>query len=257
MTRPLLAVVVAIAALYLFICALMFVFQRSLIYFPQARHAGDRVPSLSLESEGESLKVSTRALSQPDAVLYFGGNAEDVSSSIEKLAAAFPDQALYLMHYRGFGGSTGRPSEAGFVADARALYDHVAPAHRSLTVVGRSLGSGVAIQLAVSRPVARLVMITPYNSLLELASDLYPWLPVRWLLKDRYESYRYASQVTVPTRLIVAERDVIVPIPSSEALSRQFAPGIVTRVKIPGSDHVTILDAPDFVTSMTNPGERP
>lgn len=150
------------------------------------------------------------------------------------------------MHYRGFGGSTGRPTERALVADALALHDRVASGHRSVLVVGRSLGSGIAIQLAVRRPLTGLVLVTPYDSLLELASALYPWLPVDWLLRDRYESWRYAPEVTVPTRILVADHDDIVPIPSSDRLQARFRPGLVTRVRVPGSDHVTILDAQAF-----------
>ena len=258
LTRTLIIIVVSLAVFYLLICALMFTFQRSLIYFPQPRQGDPPLPLMTLDRDGLSVLVSTHESDRADAVLYFGGNAEDVSRSVDALAAAFPDQALYLMHYRGFGGSAGTPSEVDLVADAQALHDRVlATPHRAVTVVGRSLGTGVAIQLAVSRPVARLVLITPYSSLRELAADLYPWLPVRRLIRDRFESYRHAPQVTVPTRIVVAERDAIVPHQSSDELARHFAPGLVTRVQVGGSDHVSILDAPGFAPAMSEPGERP
>ena len=253
MHRPLLAAALAVAALYLLACALMFFAQRSLLYLPQPRHAGPDVPTRVLETGGERVVITTHRVERREAILYFGGNAEDVSSSLPRLERAFPDRALYLMHYRGFGGSSGGPSEAALVADALALHDHVAPAHGSIVAVGRSLGSGVAIQLAAARAVDGLVLVTPFNSVLELASDLYPWLPVDWLLRDRFESWRHAARVTVPTRFVVAERDDIVPIASSDRLQRHFRADLVTRVRIPGSDHITILDAPAFGAAVALP----
>lgn len=257
MTRPLLAAAAGLALLYLLVCAVMFVFQRSLIYLPQPRHADRQVPTLTLETGGERLVITTHRVDRPDAVLYFGGNAEDVSSSLPRLARAFPDRALYLMHYRGFGGSSGRPAETALVDDALALHDRVAPGHRSILVVGRSLGSGVAIPLAARRPVAGLVLVTPFNSLLELASDLYPWLPVAWLLRDRYESWRHAPCITAPTRFIIAARDDVVPIASSDRLQRHFRPDLVTRVQIPDTDHITILDAASLGAALVAPDAAP
>ena len=93
-----------------------------------------------------------------------------------------PITPLYLLHYRGYGGSSGSPSEEMISRDAMTLFDQVYATHPHITVVGRSLGSGVAVRLASQRPAARLVLITPYNSLEELAARQFPIFPVKWLL---------------------------------------------------------------------------
>ena len=258
MIRPLLALAAGMVALYLLVCVVMFAVQRSLIYSPQPRQPDSTAPTLLLRSGSERLVITTHRPARPNAVrpnavLYFGGNAEDVTMSLPSLVRAFPEHALYLMHYRGFGGSSGRPTETALVADALALHEHVAGDHSSVVAVGRSLGSGIAIQLAVQRPLAGLVLVTPYDSLLELAAGLYPWLPVSWLLRDRYESWRFAPRVTVPTRFIIAGQDDVVPIPSSDRLQARFRPELVTRIQIPGTDHVTVLDGAAFAAAVGMP----
>src|SRR5260370_41081884 len=100
--------------------------------------------------------VSTRPKDGSHALIYFGGNAEDVSLNMPSLSAGFPDSAIYLLHYRGYGGSSGRPSEGALFADALTLFDQVHSKHPDVDVVGRSLGSGIAVYVASLRPVTRL-----------------------------------------------------------------------------------------------------
>ena len=233
-----LALVALVAAIYLGLCALLFFVQRSLIYFPQPASRAVGADTMELHTDGARVLVSTRRLPSKNAVIYFGGNAEDVAYSLPLLAEAFPGQALYLMNYRGYGGSSGTPSEAALVADALVLFDQVAAEHTNITVIGRSLGSGVAVHLASLRPaVARLVLVTPYNSLQELAAKQFPYVPVRWILQDKFESGRHAEKVSAPTLLIAAEHDEVIPTRSTAALFGHFRKGIATLAVVPGAGH--------------------
>jgi pimeloyl-ACP methyl ester carboxylesterase len=200
------------------------------------------------------VKVTIKLRPGPDAVLYFGGNAEDTNRSLPDLEAAFPNHALYLMHYRGYGASTGRPSEKNLTADALALYDQARAEHPQITAIGRSLGSGVAIQLAAARPVSRLILITPYNSLVELAAGQYSIFPIRWLMHDTFESFHYAPKVTAPTLLLEAENDEVVPKKSTEALFASFAQGLAVLKVITGTGHNTIQANPEYVASLREGG---
>jgi uncharacterized protein len=229
---------------YLTACALMFTFQRALLSHPMARDP--RVPVLTLHTPEATLAVSVREQAGPRALIYFGGNAEEVSGQLADLAGIFPEHSLYLLHYRGYGGSSGRPSEAALHADALALHDHVRGAHAEITVIGRSLGSGVAIRLARERPIARLVLVTPYESLLAVARRAYPWVPVGWLLRDRFESWRHAPHVTAPTTLIAAERDTLIPPAQASALATRFRPGIAGLTVLPGAGHNDLDGRPDY-----------
>ena len=200
MSRTLMVLVVILTGLYLALCVALLVFQRALIYFPQP--ATLQAPSLMLEVADAQVQVTVRPHDGPKALIYFGGNAEDVSRNLPEFSQAFPDHALYLLHYRGFGGSSGSPSEEAIARDALTLFDKVYSSHTQVAVVGRSLGSGVAVRLASQRPAARLILITPYNSLEELAVRQYPIFPVKWLLKDRFDSWKYAAHVSIPTLLL-------------------------------------------------------
>ena len=242
--------ITAAVFVYLGLCGLLFLYQRHLIYFPQPMSRGHGTTTLTLAADGAAVLVSVRERSGPKALLYFGGNAEDVSHSLPSLAKAFSDCAIYLMHYRGYGGSSGKPSEAALVADALALFDEVQAEHRDITVVGRSLGSGVAVHLASVRPVARLILVTPYDSLQDLAAQKFPYFPVRWLLRDKFESWRYAQQISAPTLIVAAERDDVIPRSSTETLYKRFNAGVASLEVVSGTDHNSISESQKYVSLL-------
>jgi pimeloyl-ACP methyl ester carboxylesterase len=248
------AVFVVLLTAYLALCALLFFFQRSLIYFPQPRTPAPGTETLQLESEAGPVLVTVLRRPGSQALIYFGGNAEDVSWSLPTLAAAFPQHSVYLLHYRGYGGSAGQPSEAALFADALALYERVRQAQPQLTVVGRSLGSGVAVYLASQRPVARLVLVTPYESIRALAAQRIRWFPIRWLLQDKFESWRYAAQVSAPTLLLAAEQDEVIPMASTQALLHHFPPGVARLEVVPGRDHNSISESEAYIPLLRGGG---
>lgn len=244
--RLLVYTLVVIAVLYAVACLALFAIQRSLIYFPQPR-SNQNAEITELKSVGGPILVSTRPAGGAGAVLYFGGNGEDVSEDLPGLTETFPDDAIYLLHYPGYGGSAGKPSEKSILAAAFALFDLVHSQHPNVVVIGRSLGTGVAIQVASQRPVARLVLVTPFDSLGDVAAAHNRLVPVRWLLRDHYDSWKYAPQVTAPTKIIVAGDDEIIPRSSTERLRTRFKPGIVSYTVVPGVGHNTISDRPQYL----------
>jgi pimeloyl-ACP methyl ester carboxylesterase len=249
-------VVGAAALLYLVLCGLLAVFQRSLLYFPQPRTNKSATTS-TVPVAGGSLVVTTRETAGGGAVVYFGGNAEDVSWSVDTLAEAFPDRALFLPHYRGYGGSSGTPSEAALFSDALTIVDHVLGTHRDIVVVGRSLGSGLATYVASRRSVSRLVLVTPFDSIAAVAAEYYWFVPVRWLLKDTYESFKYAPRVSAPTLIVAAGQDEQIPPRHATALLRHFRPGVATMEVIAGAGHNTIDRSPDYVALLAGRRANP
>ena len=242
---------VAIALLlYVAACVALFAFQRSLIYFPQPSAFDTPSTTLTLPVPGADLVVSVRSNAGQKALIYFGGNAEDVSTNLSSFSIAFPDYAIYLLHYRGYGRSSGKASEEVLHADAQALFDKVYAEHPDIAVVGRSLGSGVAIRLASQRKVSRLVLVTPYDSIQELAAQKFPYFPVRWLLTDKFESWRYAPTIRIPTLLLGAEFDEVIPRASTERLNAAFAKDVASLVIIPGAGHNTISNTPQYLDAM-------
>jgi uncharacterized protein len=235
--RYVVRLIVTALVVYAGICLGLYLMQRSLVYSPQSRSYGSPEQRLILEVADAQLVISTIPHAGPRAIIYFGGNAEDVSGNLVSFAEAFPDHAIYLMHYRGYGGSSGSPSESALQADALALFDYVHLEHADIAVAGRSLGSGIAVQLASQRPLQHLILVTPYDSVLAIAAQQFPYVPVRWLLKDRYESWRHAPKVATPTLVIQAELDEVIPAQNTERLVGAFRKQIVKRVVLPGVGH--------------------
>jgi pimeloyl-ACP methyl ester carboxylesterase len=234
----------------LVLCTALFFFQRSLIYFPQPNAVTSADSQLTLSMPDAQISVLTRERVGPRALIYFGGNAEDVSRNLPEFAEAFAGYAVYLLNYRGFGGSGGSPSEEAIAEDALALFDQVYASHPQVAVIGRSLGSGVAVRLASQRPVQQLILVTPYNSLEEIAARQYPWVPVQWLLKDRFESGKYAAHIRVPTLLLAASNDEVIPRASTQRLLENFPQGVATLKVVPDSGHNSISDRAQYLQWM-------
>ncbi len=244
------SLVALIVAVYLVLCAALFFFQRSLIYFPQPNAVSGSDSQLILSMPDARVSVITRERVGPRALIYFGGNAEDVSRNLPEFAEAFPDYAVYLLNYRGFGGSGGSPSEAAIAEDALALFDQVYASHPQVSLIGRSLGSGVAVRLASQRPLQHLILVTPYNSLEEIAARQYPWVPVKWLLKERFESGKYAAHIRVPTLLLAASDDEVIPRASTQRLLENFPQGVALLRVVPESGHNSISDRAQYLQWM-------
>lgn len=249
-SRLLLGLLAVPVLLYLGACAVLWNNQRNYLYFP-IRTRLAQVPVEVLRRPDAKVLVSVRPRAGSDGVLYFGGNAEDVSRTVPELAELFPDSAIYALHYRGYGGSEGQPSETALVGDALAVFDRMQRGHPRITVIGRSLGSGIAVQVAAARPAERLVLVTPYDSIVAVAADHYPVFPVDWLVRDRYESVRFAGALRVPTTLVVAERDTVIPPVHAQRLLQAFAPGVARAVTLPGVGHNDIESALGYAQALT------
>jgi pimeloyl-ACP methyl ester carboxylesterase len=240
-------VILSIALIgYASLCAAMYIFQRSLIYYPQPRSVTAPESILKLPVDGAEVLVTVRPLNGPKAIVYFGGNAEDVSQNLDSYVKAFPDHALYLMHYRSYGGSTGQPTEEANVADGLALFEKVRALHPEVAIFGRSLGSGVAVQVASRVTASRLVLITPYDSIVEIGAQMFPLLPVRWLALDTYESGKFAPRIRIPTTIIQAENDEVIPHASTEKLHSGFEPGVAKMTVIEGVGHNDLGKNPKY-----------
>lgn len=187
------------------------------------------------------------------AVLYFGGNAEEVTAGSADAGRRYGRRAVLLVNYRGYGDSGGKPGEAALVADAIALYDWAArradldPAR--FCVHGRSLGSGVAVQLAAARPVRCVVLTSPFDSLAAVGHTHYPWLPVGLLLRHRFDSAAVAGGIRAPAFVIYGTEDTIVPAEHSERLAAAWG-GPVERLRIEGHGHNDLDFDPRYAVAI-------
>jgi pimeloyl-ACP methyl ester carboxylesterase len=237
---------------YIGCCAYLYFAQRSIIYYPTPESRNVAAGDLRLDLDGATVQVWQLAADNKDAVIYFGGNAEDVALNTGEFARMFPDKAIYLVNYRGYGASSGAPSETALSADAQAIFDHVSQAHSNISVIGRSLGSGVAVFLAATRNVERLVLITPYDSMVKVAQSAYPIFPVSVLLKDRYDSLSHAGNISIPTLLLIAERDEFIPMKSSSSLAAALDPSKTTVSVIGNARHNTIQNFDEYAIALAD-----
>jgi fermentation-respiration switch protein FrsA (DUF1100 family) len=258
-----LAVAVAIVALVASgLLALVGSQQRRLIYFPSP---GPVPPAATMLPNGQDvvleaddgIRLGASYFPVPGggpAVLVCDGNGGDRSGRVE-LAAALNRIGLsvLLFDYRGYGGNPGKPSEDGTAADARAARAWLGaqPGVEKIVYFGESLGAAVAVGLAVETSPAALVLRSPFTSLPDVGAMHYPWLPVRWLLTDRYPSIDRISSVHVPVMVIAGDRDDIVP----ESLSRRLyeaANEPKRYLVVPGAGHndPALVDGPQMIAEI-------
>jgi dipeptidyl aminopeptidase/acylaminoacyl peptidase len=187
--------------------------------------------------------LSPKAPGKHPAVIYFGGRSEEVSWVARDAETMFPDMTVLAMNYRGYGDSHGSPGEQAMIEDGQHLFDWLATTRglepSKIAVVGRSLGSGVALQVAAHRQVAALVLITPYDSILALAQRRFKSMPISLILRHRFESIKFAAKVTAPTLVLRAASDNVVPHSHTDMLVSKLGVTL-TDETIPNSDHRTI-----------------
>jgi pimeloyl-ACP methyl ester carboxylesterase len=177
-------------------------------------------------------------------VIYFGGNAEEVSWMLEQLTYRKTNSAWLLVDYRGYGASAGAPSEETLASDALAWYDFAAKEAKRIYAFGRSLGSGVAVRMAAERRVDGILLVAPYDSLTAVAREHYPLLPVGLLLRHRFDSLALAPGMSAPLLCIAATYDEVVPIDHARKLYDAWA-GPKRWVEV-GTRHNGTDDHPEY-----------
>jgi hypothetical protein len=232
---------------YAAFCAYLYLAQRSFLYFPTPETSLPQAERVALQADGETLRLWARPRDGPGAVIYFGGNGEDVAASFDGFAGAMPQRAIYLVNYRGYGGSTGTPSEAALFRDALAVYDWVRGRHAEIAVIGSSLGTGVAVYLASARKVDRLVLVTPFDSIASVAQDKLRLFPIAMLLTDKFDSVSRIQDVSAKTLILIAEQDEMIPRARTDALIAKFPPGQARVEVIPGATHNSISLHPAYL----------
>ncbi len=189
---------------------------------------------------------SEREAPEAPLLIYFGGNAEEVTDFLSFYPELPKDWSLLALNYRGYGLSEGSPGQAAFFRDALSLYDHYAPGGNGKVVaMGRSLGTGVAVYLARQRPLAGVILISPYDSIRALARDIYPYVPVGWLLRHPFDSLAQAPAIQLPALMLVGARDGIVPPDHSRHLFRAWG-GEKHWMEFPDAGHGNIIHAAEF-----------
>lgn len=252
--RAALALLAVLALGYLAMCLLMYLQQRSLVYLPEHTRVDATGTDFSIGREdGVVLRGWVVNPGRGGPILYFGGNAESVELNRDDFRAWFPGRSVYLLAYRGFGASDGEPREQDLYADALAFFDYVAERHpgERIPVIGRSLGSGVASHVAAHRPVDRLALVTPFDSMAAVGQAHFRWLPVRWLLRERFEAAQALGAYDGPVLVLRAANDEVIPARNTDALIGAL-PRSPQVVEIPGTGHNDLQLAPEFGQALAD-----
>jgi uncharacterized protein len=191
------------------------------------------------------------ARSDADVLIGFGGNAQDAEGLGQDLASDFPDLNVVVFHYRGFGPSTGRPSEAALLADALTIYDAIVARNGPARVyaMGISLGSAVAAYLSKERLLAGILLVTPFDSVEAIAKESYFWVPVGLLLRHRFPSAAFMTGNATPAAVIAAADDRVVKPRRTKALTDRLD-NLVFEATVPGAGHETLYQLPTYETTL-------
>jgi hypothetical protein len=240
------------ALIYLALLVVIYLLQRHLLYHPSRTQSSPAEVGLS---GVEVINLSTRpgenliawyapARDGKPTILFFHGNAGDISGRGERFA--YYQQVgfgVMFLSYRGYGASTGEPTEEGLISDANAAYDWLikqnVPASK-IVLVGESLGTGVSIQLAAHRPVAAIALEAPFTSTADVARLSYWWLPVGLLMKDQFKSIDYLKDLHVPLLVMHGTDDRLIPVEMGKALY-EAASEPKEFVAIPNGTHGSIF----------------
>lgn len=231
---------------YLAVVGALYFFQRNLMYFPDAtRRSPAGVGLAAEEADLESADGTTLTVWHAPpregmpVVIYFQGNGGGLDLRAERfkalVAAGF---GLVALNYRGYGGSAGRPSEPGLLADADAAYAFAAARYAPdrIALWGESLGTGIAVSVASRHKVARLLLESPYSATVDVAASIYWFVPVRLLMHDQFRADLWAPRVVVPTLVVHGDRDSVIPIAFGERLYDRIK-GPKRFVRLEGAEH--------------------
>jgi pimeloyl-ACP methyl ester carboxylesterase len=242
-----LAVQLLFSVLIFYVLCMVFMYLRqdSLIFYPNAaRHEGhgeDGVVDYRIERGGVTLRgwLVNPAYVREKLLIYYGGNAEDVFLNIEEFKNV--QAASLFVSYRGYGPSGGKPGEPELFADALAVLDDISARYSTdqIFLIGRSLGSGVACYVASRRQVQGTILVTPYDSIENVARGLYPWLPVSFFLRHRFASIDYVKDIRCPLLVLYGGKDQVINSKRTKNLIDHI-PGEKEVIYLAAADHGNI-----------------
>lgn len=244
----------SLVGIYVSVCAGLYLIQARLLYYPTriapAEAAAIARPGgfAALDGPDGTLLAWQRISPSGACPVHFlvahgnGGMALDRGYLIEGLIATpgYADACVTVIEYPGYGAATGEPGIAAMTARALAVYDRLASTSSRIVLIGESLGSGIIAAVAAARPAAGILLITPYDDLASVAQEHYPWLPVRWLLRENLRPIDTLPAYQGPITLIIAGADRIIPPAHAERLAQALPQEQVYVVQ--GADHMDTYD---------------
>ncbi len=247
---------ISVLVIYLSVCGFLYFGQESLLFHPSPKSLTEVMQIMQANPQFDTINFTmkdqinisgyiskNRSQTKLPLVIYFEGNTEEVSHLMDK-HKYFENSVIALINYRGFGLSEGKPSEKTMFSDAVEVYDKLK--RRSdidsnrIIVIGRSIGTGVATYLSSQRRVAETILITPYDSMIDLAQEKYPFVPIFMIIKHPFESNKYAQSITNNMLALIAKNDVVIPTKHAWNLMRAWN-GQTSYLEV-DEDHSSIMD---------------
>lgn len=237
--------------LYIFFLAFLYIFQSELTFFPPKPYSPHYEKILS-DTSLKNYKIRTRDWETLDGwmqidpnkkktIIYFGWNGDDTSFFLQKYK--FDDANVISFNYRWYGYSSGIPSERVLFDDALYIYDTVITdmniSPDTIFIMWRSLGTGVATYLASQRSSAGVILISPYDSVEKVASSIYWFVPVKFLIKNKFESYKYSQIRENRLLCIYGWMDTVIPSKNTINLI-DYWKGQIEKVFVPEANHDNI-----------------
>lgn len=239
MKRFLITAIKIITLIYIFFGGVLYFYQQQLIYYPTQAISHPYATEV-FNIEDEKINVIVINPDKEKAIAYFGGNADTVARRGKSFLKYYSDYTIYLMEYRGYGSSSGQPSEKAIYGDAVFIANNIRQRHNQFIVIGLSLGSGVATHVAKKIMLDCLVLVTPYDSVLAVAQYRYPIYPISLMLRDSFASINNVASLNVPTLALLAEFDQVIPQQHSKKLIDAFLPQYITVYSVPSANHDSI-----------------
>ncbi len=224
--------------------------ERRFLYFPQL--ASDVYGEMNACFVVDDTQLCGWVLNegQSRALIYYGGNAESIEANIPLLETLAPNYTIYLIPYRGYGNNLGTPTEKVLYNDAVQIFQSVENKHNSISLMGRSLGSGIATYVAANQTVDKLILVTPFDSIENVAKDIFWMVPISLLLKDKYRSVDRVKDITAQTYIFIAQEDRVIPRTRTYHLIAKFGNQLVDVVVIAGAGHNTISQFPSYSSRL-------
>lgn len=226
-------------SIYSILAIFLYIKQNDFLYFPTQKLETIYKEKVFI-NENESISTTVINFGQKQAIIYFGGNAENVDYNVNDFKNMFKDYTVYLIKYRGYGRSSGKPTEKALYSDALHIYDSIKNRYLNISVIGRSLGSGVATYLASKRSIDKLTLITPFDSIQSVAQAKFPIFPMSLLLKDKYKSIDRVHKIKSQTLILMAQNDQVIKNMHSINLANKFPTSQVTIEVIENENHNSI-----------------
>ena len=241
---------IVIFVAYVAIGVFLYINQRSFLYFP-SQVVEHNYQKMLFQNEGESISVVVVNPGKDRALLYFGGNGEAVAAGAPVFEEMLAEYTTYMVDYRGYGQSSGEPTQRAIFSDALHIFDEIEPKHSSMNLFGRSLGSGVAVFVASKRTVSKLALITPYDSIQSVAQGRFPLYPMSILFKDKYDSISRVSDIKADTIVLIASDDSVVPPKHAHRLVAAFPKAQIKSIVIDGAEHNNIAYTIEYHEALT------